>query len=261
MAMKLDCPRCKHRLSVPNKMAGSYAHCPRCAGQFWVPFGGGGEGGSDAGRSPPAAPIAAPPIVSPPPAAISASAPAALRPAPPAPLPVPLPAPRRKVARMISADSPQSTVRLAADGQLPQLQFEESGKKEKAAAKSATVNPLVLSLVLLLSTALSVLLVLVDVGPTGPSNAQQKAAARRLIEDKYFGSSRLSRSELEPYQIYLREAQGAHARSDRKAERENYRKVLDLLRAESAGRERGVTGSRDRDRTLEKQIVILLNDR
>jgi hypothetical protein len=37
MAIRLECPRCKQALSVPNKKAGSYAACPRCQGRLWVP--------------------------------------------------------------------------------------------------------------------------------------------------------------------------------------------------------------------------------
>ena len=37
MAIELDCPRCKHRLSVPSQKAGDYATCPRCKGRLWVP--------------------------------------------------------------------------------------------------------------------------------------------------------------------------------------------------------------------------------
>ena len=36
MAVRTQCPRCKQPLSVPNKLAGSYASCPRCQGRFWV---------------------------------------------------------------------------------------------------------------------------------------------------------------------------------------------------------------------------------
>ena len=36
MAVRTQCPRCKQPLSVPNKLAGSYANCPRCQGRFWI---------------------------------------------------------------------------------------------------------------------------------------------------------------------------------------------------------------------------------
>ncbi len=43
MAIKIDCPRCKQNLLVPEKKAGQYAVCPRCGGRFWVPNAGAGE--------------------------------------------------------------------------------------------------------------------------------------------------------------------------------------------------------------------------
>ena len=66
----------------------------------------------------------------------------------------------------------------------------------------------------------------------------------------------------------LREARQARARREPKAKQQCYRQVLDLLHAEtwdgdSAGAsrsrlEKGVTGSRDRDRELEQLILTVL---
>jgi hypothetical protein len=39
-----------------------------------------------------------------------------------------------------------------------------------------------------------------------------------------------------------------------------YNRVLDLLRGERDRFQRGLTGSRERDKILEQQIVILLRD-
>ena len=36
MSIKLDCPRCKTLLQVPNKLAGGYVNCPHCKGRLWV---------------------------------------------------------------------------------------------------------------------------------------------------------------------------------------------------------------------------------
>ena len=74
MAVRAQCPRCKQPLSVPNKLAGSYASCPRCQGRFWVskdaPLD---PSGSDTGGSALASaltltqvPVAAPPVAGPP---------------------------------------------------------------------------------------------------------------------------------------------------------------------------------------------------
>ena len=37
MPVSVDCPRCKHPLSVPESQAGSYIRCPQCRGRLWVP--------------------------------------------------------------------------------------------------------------------------------------------------------------------------------------------------------------------------------
>jgi len=88
---------------------------------------------------------------------------------------------------------------------------------------------------------------------------QQKKHARQTIEDTYFGSGNLDNKDLAPYQALLREAQRAHARGDVKTEREHYRKVLDMLREERGTHEKGLTGSRSRDKDLEEAISVLLS--
>jgi hypothetical protein len=178
------------------------------------------------------------------------------------------PEPPRRVARLIAADTPPSSFTLAADGQLPHLQLRESQSAAAAEVKSKAVHPLVLLGLLGMSVALSLALVLIDVDSPSSADSQRKAAARELIERQYFGDP--EHGHLAPYQVYLREAKQAHYRGDEKAERQCYRKVLDLLRAEPRERSSlapgvdglapGVTGSRDFDRTLEQQIAILLGD-
>ena len=170
----------------------------------------------------------------------------------------------------MSAEAAQSNLKMAADGQLPQLQLQEGEKKDKSQVKSTTVHPLVLLTALMLSIVMSIIMALMDVGGSSSSSAEKKAAALEIIEKQYFGNP--EHGELARYQVYLREAKQARCRGDRKAERQYYRKVLDLLCAElhegassgskqAAGFEPGLTGSRGRDRELETQISILLSDR
>jgi hypothetical protein len=240
MAIRLDCPRCKRPLLVPGKTAGGYAHCPHCQERLWVAKDAPADDSSSEAVPPPA-------VTAPPPAAQP---------------------PGRKVARLVSAETAKSNFQLAADGQLPCLQLQEGEGKAKAEVKSRSVHPLVVLGALGLSLALSVGLVLMD-AESSPNRSKKQEEALKVIDAKYFGSAERG---LAPYQVYLREAQQARSRGDRKAERQYYRKVLDLLRVEprdggaspsqrSDGLEPGLTGSRENDRQLERQISILLGDR
>ena len=81
----------------------------------------------------------------------------------------------------------------------------------------------------------------------------------------FFGNP--ARGELRPYERLLREARQARARNDFKAERQYYKQVLDLLHTEAPGSSgtqavrnrlaKGITGSRDHDRELEKLILTV----
>jgi hypothetical protein len=327
MAVRAQCPRCKQPLSVPNKLAGSYANCPRCQGRFWVSKDAPIDPSvNDMVGSPSAstltltqAPIAGPPLAAPPGAApagrpLSSSAwpasgaaapagPAAPPPAPPrqyfpsvtpqvtvaplTPLPAALapaatvsvndapsgvpaaPPQARKVARFVTAEAAQSTLKLAADGQLPHLQLQESDKKDKDQRKSRSIPPLVMIAAWGFSVALTVVMVMF-LGDDGSSSVttQAKTDAMAKIEEQFFGNP--ARAELLPYQRSLRAARQARARGDFKAERQCYKQVLDLLHTETWGGatsaalrtrlEKGVTGSRDHDRELEQLILTVMGD-
>ncbi len=302
MAVRTQCPRCKQPLSVPNKLAGSYASCPRCQGRVWVSKDAPVDPAlSDAVVAPAVgtltlteAPVATPPIASPPIVAPPATPPVAppapaprqyfpsvtpLAPVPAAP-PIPIPtvdgastappaAPpqTRKVARLVTADTAQSTFKLAADGQLPHLQLQEGDGKDKGQGKSRSIPPLVMILAWVLSVAFTVAIVLVsnngdDTGVT----TEAKQEALLAIAKNFFGHP--ERGELLPYERLLREARQARVRHDSKAERQYYKQVLDLLHTETwggssrpgRGLEKGITGSRDRDRELEQYILTILKD-
>jgi hypothetical protein len=118
------------------------------------------------------------------------------------------------------------------------------------------MNPIVLVGVICMSVALSILGVLWEAPGSGAAN--DKAAARQRIQDEYF--SGYANEPLEPHQEYLREAQRAASRGDRDGERRLYHQVLDLLRAERDRFDKGLTGSRDRDKKLEELISVMLRE-
>jgi hypothetical protein len=258
MPIRLDCPRCKNPLAVPSKKAGSYATCPRCQGRFWVP-----DDTKETFKEPEEPPVLAAGTAGPP----------ASRAAPPVPPGVPgsasppdLPgaapvvaAPGRKIARFIAADPAPSSLKVAPDGKLPELKLGEAADSlaEKPSG-SRGMHPLVLFGLLAVSVVTSIVLVLAPTDSAVPSKTLEREQARRIIETEYF-------RELDedvpprPYQLLLREAKVARARGDYAKERELYRRVLDLLRADPKPA-KGITGSAERDSHLERQLIILLSD-
>jgi len=256
MPIRLNCPRCKTPLQVPSKKAGGYVNCPHCKGRLWVSK-------DAAAEATPSAPMAEPPLKSAPAAvefappsakASESSTPGGAKPEPPPP-----PVPRKNVARFITTETADSTLRLAADGKLPELQLEEGQDKQKQNEKSSSLNPLALFGILSISVGVSIMLALFGPEPRADSRGSDKAYQRYLIEKSYFGSGNIDESDLKPYQLLLREAQMAHTRADLKTERECYRRVLDMLRAERGPDRKGLTGSRERDKKLEESISILLS--
>ncbi len=160
----------------------------------------------------------------------------------------------RKVARFIAAESAQSTIQLATDGQLPSLQLIEAGKTVTETTKGSTMNPLLVLGAIAASFCMSVMLLTTDFGSTEKDEALQYA--RDTLASDYEGQ----RGPLLPYQIHLREAQQAYSRDDRKTARDHYRKVLDLLHAEGGDRFHGLTGTPARDKQLEELLSKLLGE-
>ncbi len=163
----------------------------------------------------------------------------------------------RKVARFITPTTAQSSLPLAADGKLPELRLKESLQDPSASQEAKSLNPFILLVAVCVSLGLSLVLVFMDVSPKDVTLEQKKQQARSIIDTEYIGTGEEKR--LEPYQLDLREALAAFDRGDYKKEREYYRKVLDMLRAERLDPKRGVTGSPARDRRLEELITILLS--
>jgi hypothetical protein len=283
MAVKTDCPRCKAHLQVPNRLAGGYVNCPQCKGRLWVVKNApvdptpvdtiaiaSGESEQRPVGEPPAP--ASPPIrgemVAAPPAGFVGASEEASEPSRKAasgrrraqPKPASPSAPvQRKVARLVTAEAAESTLRLAADGKLPELSLEEVGGQRQE-SQTASRSPLFLFLIVGVSVVSSVLLFLVDWGPSTASLTQHKAAMRQKLEEQYFGSDNLDNKSLEPYQRLLRDAQRAHTRGEYSVERRKYRRVLEMLREERGSLEKGLTGSRTRDKELEEILSVLLTE-
>lgn len=161
----------------------------------------------------------------------------------------------RKVARFITDGPGEPLVRLGDDGHLPELALKEGAARLAKEAESSGSNPLVMYGVLAFSLLASVGLLLLDVNMLDLSS-RDRAAARVEIQ-RFYGEEGKS---LRLYQIHLRQASQAESRGDTNRARIEYRKVLDMLRAEGNDRTlTGVTGSRDEDRELERLIGVMLS--
>ena len=253
MPVSFRCPECSGMLSVPKKLAGQTINCPHNGCAVRVPFeaaakpvpradsrlqpahvSSNGQSGKEAAHK----------AVEQHPAAL-AEMPAAKSPA----------SFRAKVARFITAESTTTAVQMAADGKLPELNLAEGGSRRVASDSARESNPLVLISALCLSFGLSAILLMTDFGAP-QAQSKGRLQARRQLEKFY----QTSRGDLQPYQIHLRAAQQAYSRSDYDAERDEYRKVLRLLRAEGRGPYDSVTRSRFEDEELEKLLALLLAD-
>jgi hypothetical protein len=163
-----------------------------------------------------------------------------------------------RVARFITTEAAESTLRLAEDGKLPELHLREPGEAPAKEASGRGMNPLVLFGLLSLSLVASVALLLMPAESNAPSKTRERMEAREVLQGEYYAE--MDKTAHYPYQVLLREAQRAHSRRDWKQERALYRKVLDLLRAEPHTPEKNLTGSPRRDEKLERQLTILLSD-
>lgn len=163
----------------------------------------------------------------------------------------------RRVARLITTDKSATQLTPAADGKLPELQLADSRKPENESDGQRGIHPLALLALLCASVVASIAMLLVEPG-ANVTRSELKRRARQEIETDYFANLN-NPGPQEPYQFLLRDAQRAYAQSDYQKERELYRQVLKLLRAER-GRFESVTGSRNRDARLEELLMLLLGD-
>jgi hypothetical protein len=175
---------------------------------------------------------------------------------------VPQSTPATHKARFIAAEAAQSTLKVAKDGQLPELHLQDAAaekKKQKDEPQSQSMNPLVVMGIVALSLVLCIAMVLVDSGSQSSGGQPAKNSARKKIEAEYFGPT--AGEPIKPYEQYLRAAGMAHARNDRGEERNMYMKVLRMLRTERrAGSRKSLTGTQLRDEALEQYLITLLGE-
>lgn len=173
----------------------------------------------------------------------------------------------RQTARFITEGPGEPLVRLGEDGQLPELSLTESGVEGKAASRTRESNPYLLLGVVFMSLLMTGAMLFME-GEDSYLPPQNQAAARQELAE-YLGSDTDSPA---PYQLALRRSRQAWARGDRSGEKEELRRVLNMLRSEAKERLQkfsGLTGrldydyddsSKRSDRRLEELIAILLSD-
>lgn len=226
--------------------------CPSCRGEFLLSPtallapAGTAKAANGTSSAPPATPspshrASSPPI--PQPAQETESSPA------PPPQQV-----RANTAQFLVGQAQAPTIAPSADGKLPSLLLADAPEAAgKAGSESSPVPLWGALLAVAASTAISLILILNDLDGS-QSAGEQKSEARVKLEAFY--ASELAPPK--PYQIQLRQAQLAHSRGDRKAEREHYRKVLAQLRAEGRSKFQGLTGTPTGDAELDRLVSVLL---
>jgi hypothetical protein len=163
---------------------------------------------------------------------------------------------RANTAQFLAGQAQAPTIGPQADGKLPSLLLADTPDAAGKARNESSPVPLWGALLAVAaSTAISLILILNDLDGS-QSAGEQKSEARAKLEAFY--ASELG--PLQPYQLQLRQAQLAHSRGDRKAEREHYRKVLSQLRAEGRSKFQGLTGTPTGDAELDRLVSILLAD-
>jgi predicted component of type VI protein secretion system len=210
---------------------------------------------------------------------------AAARPAPAAPVhlkpPLPVPGPsakrsrgeaalskrpdrvQRQVARFITDAPGEPLVRLGEDGHLPELALAEGSTRPRRASERAQGSPAAVYAAVACSVLLSLILLLVPEGGSGPS-VREQATARLEIEQFYERRG----GELEVWQRLLREARLAQGRGDSDAARRNLRRVLEMLNSEeflqpgapTVGALPSLTDDRKTDQRLRELIAVLLEE-
>lgn len=163
---------------------------------------------------------------------------------------------RKSITAKFITDGPgDPLVKLGEDGHLPELQLEDGKKRPGVQQEAKKTNPVWLVLILSIAFGLSALMLFIDFENLGNS-AHEKAAARKELISYYSEGD----GPIATYQVHLRQAQRARSRRDYAGEKTEYRKVLQMLRAEGKNPYTGVTGSEARDKKLEELMGILLKD-
>jgi hypothetical protein len=279
MSLQVTCPYCNRPMAATPAMVGQRVACPSCRGEILLspaallaPAGAAARSGPPVappappqppayalgpglqspalppGSAPPKATAgltgAAPPVVSPP-AAQNATTAALPQTAPPA---------QAKTAQFLANRPAEPAIAPAADGKLPTLALADTVEAAPKAQGESAPTPLWLALLAVAgSTVVSLLLLTGDFTGAGRTEMSKAQARREIVA--FYGDENTG---LAPYQVHLREAQLAHSRGAYAAERDHYRKVLGLLRAEGRGRFEGLTGTPTTDAELARLLAILL---
>lgn len=141
------------------------------------------------------------------------------------------------VARFITDQAGDPLVKLGSDGHLPDLALQEgTAAVPDKAAPPHEAKPLTLVAAFVVSVGLSLGMLFLEIDVTS-SSAQQSQVARKSVAI-FYGSEN---APLEPYQKLLRRASWAHSQGDFQNERQLFRDVLKMLRAENKNSVTGLT--------------------
>ena len=260
----VQCPNCGKSVAASLAHVGQRVACPSCRGEFLLsptallaPPAGGTKPSSSTIPPPVQRPMMMPPTAptSSPPAAPPA-------PSPPRPPPAaepyavepPLPSANVHTAQFLVAKPQAPAIAPQADGKLPTLQLADAPDAAARAGSESSPVPMWAALAAVAaSTAVSMILLMGDFSGS-PTAASVQAQARADLERFYATGVALPK----PYQVELRSGQLAHSRGDRRAEREHYRRVLAMLRAEGRSKFQGLTGTPSGDEDLDRILSILL---
>ena len=252
MPIRMQCPQCRHLLTVPSKFRGQQVDCPSCRGTFTVDPTSGDESGSHDDlhiELPQGNGLRSGDF----PSLHLADSP---RPAPVRPV-TPVAVSGRKV-QFIVQETAETPLKPDKEGRLPELALSDSELHREDEADEKESNPALLVSVLAVSFMLSILLLFADFEASESANMGAKDARTRIAQEYFHNES--PEAPLAEYQIYLRRAQRAYARGDLEEEQLWYRRVLNLLHAEPAKSYHTVTGTRDRDERLRDLLSRILHD-
>ena len=163
---------------------------------------------------------------------------------------------KRQLAKFVTDAQGESRVQLGEDGQLPELSLDEELTGGKTEHKKSGSNSLLLSLVLVVSTALSIMLLVGEgpgIGTTNRGFEFARTELQKMLEDTK------PKTDAQPelaWRLLVRDALSAAARSDRTGEQLAYDRLLNLLNAEDR-RKSSLTGDEARDQRLKEMIATL----
>ena len=156
-------------------------------------------------------------------------------------------------ARFITDQAGDPLVKLGADGHLPDLALQEGTtvvpQKAQPDQKSSSVT-----LIVGFAVSVGMSLVMLFLELEGPSGTVQQAQVARKAIKIYYGTEI---APIEPYQRLLRRANWAYSQGDTTTERQLYREVLRMLRAENQNSVAGLTRLLD---DASKKFDQLTND-